>query len=253
MIVMLISPKYPELTAWIAELSRISTKRSNTKFLKTVHTNKVSPALTKEEEDSNIKNVENLMIQGHHTLFEFVNLTFLIEDVSRALLAQITRHRLASFNVESQRYVNYDKKSEFWQKFIMPDLSYINDASIRSKAEDEFKKDIEESKERYHKLISCGVHNEDARLVLGSNAPTTFAINMNLREFFFNFFPLRSSHHAQEEIQQLANAMYKEFYLTYYTFTGRNVKLFDVYMQKWLKKQREFRPEFANLEEKVSE
>ena len=42
---------------------------------------------------------------GHLSTFEHVSFTFGIEGVSRALLAQITRHRIASFSVQSQRYV----------------------------------------------------------------------------------------------------------------------------------------------------
>ena len=43
---------------------------------------------------------------GHHSVLEHAVFTFYISDVSRALLAQITRHRIASFSVQSQRYVS---------------------------------------------------------------------------------------------------------------------------------------------------
>ena len=49
---------------------------------------------------------------GHESPTEHVSFTFAIEGVSRALLAQITRHRLASYSVQSQRYVNL-KQFEF--------------------------------------------------------------------------------------------------------------------------------------------
>ena len=42
---------------------------------------------------------------GHESPIEHVSFTFAIEGVSRSLLAQITRHRMASFSVQSQRYV----------------------------------------------------------------------------------------------------------------------------------------------------
>ena len=45
---------------------------------------------------------------GHHSVLEFANFTFHIEGVSRALLAQLTRHRHAGFAVRSQRYCNED-------------------------------------------------------------------------------------------------------------------------------------------------
>jgi thymidylate synthase ThyX len=49
--------------------------------------------------------VEMLADMGHESPIEHASFTFGIEGVSRALLAQITRHRMASFSVQSQRYV----------------------------------------------------------------------------------------------------------------------------------------------------
>ena len=42
---------------------------------------------------------------GHESPVEHASFTFGIEGVSRSLLAQLTRHRMASFSVQSQRYV----------------------------------------------------------------------------------------------------------------------------------------------------
>ena len=46
---------------------------------------------------------------GHESPIEHASFTFGIEGVSRALIAQITRHRIASFSVQSQRYVKVDQ------------------------------------------------------------------------------------------------------------------------------------------------
>lgn len=43
---------------------------------------------------------------GHDSPIEHASYTFAVEGVSRALLAQLTRHRLASYSVQSQRYVD---------------------------------------------------------------------------------------------------------------------------------------------------
>ncbi|MBQ3484645.1 MAG: FAD-dependent thymidylate synthase, partial [Clostridia bacterium] len=51
--------------------------------------------------------VNRIMGMGHDSVLEHASFTFGIEGVSRVLLAQITRHRLASFSVQSQRYVSY--------------------------------------------------------------------------------------------------------------------------------------------------
>jgi len=48
--------------------------------------------------------VKQCIASGHHSVLEHCSFTFKITNVSRTLLAQLTRHRLASFSVESQRY-----------------------------------------------------------------------------------------------------------------------------------------------------
>src|SRR5690606_41853392 len=48
-----------------------------------------------------------ILNQGHFSVLEHSSVTFLVRDVSRALLTELTRHRHLSFSVVSQRYVNY--------------------------------------------------------------------------------------------------------------------------------------------------
>ena len=52
------------------------------------------------------KFLNSLVERGHMSPFEHASFTFGIEDVSRSFLAQISRHRIASFSVQSQRYVH---------------------------------------------------------------------------------------------------------------------------------------------------
>jgi thymidylate synthase (FAD) len=49
----------------------------------------------------------NILAQGHYSVLEHASVTFLVRGVSRALLAELSRHRHLSFSVVSQRYVNY--------------------------------------------------------------------------------------------------------------------------------------------------
>ena len=53
--------------------------------------------------------IQRLMSMGHESVLEHASFTFGVEGVSRVLLAQLTRHRIASFSVQSQRYVSYEK------------------------------------------------------------------------------------------------------------------------------------------------
>ena len=61
---------------------------------------------------------------GHASPIEHASFTFGIEGVSRTLLAQITRHRIASFSVQSQRYVRLDD----FRYVIPPEIEAIPEA-----------------------------------------------------------------------------------------------------------------------------
>lgn len=66
--------------------------------------------------------VAMLTEMGHESPTEHASFTFGIEGVSRSLLAQITRHRIASFSVQSQRYVREDSF-----EFVTPPAIEEND------------------------------------------------------------------------------------------------------------------------------
>ncbi|MBE6853003.1 MAG: FAD-dependent thymidylate synthase [Ruminococcus sp.] len=164
--------------------------------------------------------VEMLASIGHESPIEHVSFTFGIEGVSRTLLAQITRHRIASFSVQSQRYV---KKSNF--VYITPP-----EISCDKEAKDIFEKSMNDSLESYNRLadilekrhyesfISQGMDEksarskaekkaiEDARFVLPNACETKMAVTMNARSLI-NFFKLRCCSRAQWEIKAVADEM----------------------------------------------
>ena len=72
--------------------------------------------------------ISRLMNMGHESTFEHASFTFGIEGVSRVLLAQLTRHRLASFSVQSQRYVSYENGFGY----ILPPRMISANPAIRS-------------------------------------------------------------------------------------------------------------------------
>ena len=80
--------------------------------------------LTQEKIEDILKKI---IKSGHLSVLEHASFSFGIEGVSRALLAQLTRHRIASFSVQSQRYVKFNKGVNF----IIPPTSsiYINSTS----------------------------------------------------------------------------------------------------------------------------
>ncbi len=159
---------------------------------------------------------------GHESPIEHVSFTFGIEGVSRALLAQITRHRIASYSVQSQRYV---REKEF--EFVTPP-----EIEVCPEAKEVFLKAMEDSLAAYEKLTALLMEKhydmflkrgqdektarrnaekkaiEDARFVLPNACDTKMIATFNARSLL-NFFAHRCCNRAQWEIKELADQMLK--------------------------------------------
>jgi len=173
-----------DIVSYIAEFARVCTHRDQKK--------------TSIKRDLEL--CKTLWKNGHHTPFESINIDFLIEDVSRSLLAQITRYRHASFNVESQRYVKYDDNIDV----IIPES--VEKSCALANGEFNVHSFFAYSQDMYIALLNDKIKPEDARCVLTNAMPTRFRVVMNLREFF-HFYKQRSDPQAQQEIQELAAIM----------------------------------------------
>ena len=135
---------------------------------------------------------------GHQSVLEFAQFTFHIEEVSRALLAQITRHRVAGFAVRSQRYCNEDK------------FKYVTPASIakHQSAHLLYCEFMDNVRDLYKGLQELGIPNEDARFVLPNGCETILEFTCNGRELI-HFMNERLCTRAQWEIRDLAKAIKK--------------------------------------------
>lgn len=168
--------------------------------------------------------LEMLSSLGHESPIEHISFTFGIENVSRALLAQITRHRIASFSVQSQRYVAEDGFD-----FILPPAIEANE-----QAKALYLETMEELSRRYTALTELLMEGtegttadkkkaiEDARFVLPNGCTTKMMVTMNARSLL-NFFRLRCCSRAQWEIRELATQMLelvKEVCPTVFRYAG---------------------------------
>ncbi len=173
-------------------------------------------------EEKTEKFLNMLMSLGHQSPIEHVTFTFGIEGVSRSLLAQITRHRIASYSVKSQRYVKegmfeYITPPEIEKNEKAKDL-YLKTMEADQKAYDELTdilyekhyadltsqgKDEKEAKKAAEKMAI-----EDARFVLPNACETKMVVTMNARSLM-NFFNHRCCTRAQWEIRDLADDMLK--------------------------------------------
>lgn len=148
--------------------------------------------------------IEKLMAMGHESVLEHASFTFGIEGVSRVLLAQLTRHRIASFSVQSQRYVSYENGFGY----IIPESI----CSLGEEAVKQFSEQMETIEGWYtdwQKRLGTGEKsNEDARFVLPNACETRIMVTMNVRELR-HFFSLRMCNRAQWEIRNMAEEMFR--------------------------------------------
>ena len=141
--------------------------------------------------------LSTIMSSGHFSTLEHASYTFAIDGVSRALTHQLVRHRIASFNQQSQRYVKFTG-----------DISVVKPGSVSGNAEAEavFDEAIAAAVDAYHKLLDAGVPAEDARYLLPNAAESKIVVTMNVRELL-HFFSLRCCNRAQWEIREMSRRM----------------------------------------------
>ncbi|MCL2818852.1 MAG: FAD-dependent thymidylate synthase [Actinomycetia bacterium] len=138
-----------------------------------------------------------IMSSGHHSALEHASFTFAIDGVSRALTHQLVRHRIASYNQQSQRYVSFDDDPTF---IVPPEVDI---EPLRRKM---FLEACGEAFASYRAMIEEGVAVEDARYLLPNATETKIVVTMNTRELL-HFFSLRCCQRAQWEIRELSNLM----------------------------------------------
>ena len=181
------------------------------------HIETLLDGLTPEKTEAFLQRLNDV---GHASPIEHASFTFGIEDVSRTFLAQVTRHRIGSFSVQSQRYV----RLEDFRYVIPPEIEAIPEARAQfiASMNDDAKKYLElvQTLENAHtaRFMADGLDekaarakaskqaNEDARFVLPNACETKMVMTMNCRSLQ-NFFNLRCCNRAQWEIRAVADEM----------------------------------------------
>lgn len=137
------------------------------------------------------KLIRRLIELGHESVLEHAVATFEVSGISRACANQFTRHRLASFVQESQRYVDVRGRA----LVRPPTLSDEDWAKAREL--------YAQAVALYEELLARGVPKEDARFVLPIGAETRLVVTANFREWR-HILSLRLEKTAQWEIRELA-------------------------------------------------
>ncbi|XOT28915.1 FAD-dependent thymidylate synthase [Bacillus subtilis subsp. subtilis] len=157
----------------------------------------------------------HIVRSGHSSTLEHLTFTFAIEGVSRALLAQLTRHRAGfSFSVQSQRYVRMgsdDKIGGF--DYVVPNT--VSKSSGEGNDDDYVRQSVMydfmmHAQETYDRLRALGVPAEDARAVLPNAAATNLVMTANLTALLSFYSKRKKGRGAQAEITELAEALRDE-------------------------------------------
>lgn len=150
--------------------------------------------------------VERLITRGHMTPIEHVSATVKIV-CDRGVMAELTRHRLASFNIQSTRYCNFSK-NKFGSEITVIRPSFWEEDGLNYC---EWKEAIRVAEEFYFSLLFQGATPQEARSVLPNSLATQIIMTANFREFL-HVFKLRCSKHAHPQIREIALPMLKEFW-----------------------------------------
>jgi thymidylate synthase (FAD) len=166
--------------------------------------------------------IGHLMDHGHFGPFEHPQATFAVEGMSRSCMAQVTRHRHVSFDVQSMRYVSFDDVDpadvEAGELVVTPpavtDPDWVGrnqsegpvDEATREERERVFRRSVRRSVEEYQELLDLGMAPEDARFVLPIGTGVNVVMSMNAR-MLMHVADMRAAADSQWEIRQMTEEM----------------------------------------------
>ncbi|HDR7980314.1 TPA: FAD-dependent thymidylate synthase [Bacillus cereus] len=150
--------------------------------------------------------MRNIVSSKHTSTLEHITFTYAIEGVSRALLAQLTRHRVGfSFSVQSQRYVKMGSDDK------IGGFEYVVPETVKAKGLDlEYENMMNIIQSMYDNLRKKGIPAEDARSVLPNAACTNLVLTVNLRALLDFYAKRKKGKGAQAEITDLAERLRQE-------------------------------------------
>lgn len=167
--------------------------------------------------------IRHIVGSGHASTLEHLTYTFAVEGVSRALLAQLTRHRVGfSYSVQSQRYVRMGSNDK------IGGFDYVVPETVKAKGEqvvNAYNEMMYKLQSGYDLLRTLGIPAEDARSVLPNAAATNLVLTVNLRGLLDFYNKRRKGKGAQAEIAELAEQLRQE--------VAKVEKWVDEFFWKW--------------------
>lgn len=155
-------------------------------------------------EDSYKNLIKNCITRGHESVLEHEKITVQIyNDIGS--YKDLTRHRFASFSVESTRYCSYDKdKYNNEIKFMNP--KYIENKNIYEL----WKKEMQNIENTYIEMKKLGASIDECREILPHSTAAEYTMTANIREWK-HIFSLRATNHVHPSIRQVMIPLLKYF------------------------------------------
>ena len=155
-------------------------------------------------EDSYKRLLNNCITSGHESVLEHEKITVRIyNDIGS--YKDLTRHRFASFSIESTRYCSYDK-----DKFGN-EITFINPKYIEyEKIYETWKKAMQNIENAYIKMKELGATTDMCREILPHSAAGEYTMTANIREWR-HILSLRTTKHVHPSIRQVLIPLLKYF------------------------------------------
>ena len=164
---------------------------------------------SKNQDNPNIKALLKYCIrEGHWSIFEMCNMCIEI-NTTRAISAQILRHRSFSYQEFSQRYAKVDAKPDYFdlrRQDLKNRQNSIDDISeeTKKKLNNSVRMTLVEIDRCYQNLLNNGVAKECARMILPMNSPTKLYMNGNIRSWI-HYLKVRCDPSTQKEHMDISN------------------------------------------------
>lgn len=155
-------------------------------------------------EDSYKRLLTNCITRGHESVLEHEKVTVRIYcDVGS--YKDLTRHRFASFSIESTRYCSYDKDK------YGNELTFINPSYIENKEVYEtWKNTMTEIEKGYMKMKELGATTDMCRNLLPHSVAGEYTMTANIREWK-HILSLRANNHVHPAVRQVMIPLLKYF------------------------------------------
>jgi len=175
--------------------------------------------------------VEKQLSRGHYGPWEHPQITFTVKGVSRVTMAQITRHRHMTFDVQSQRYVDFSdvdaivpasilsrdqRIAEFPEIYEENEEHFSRESGLQEMGDEELKHCREsymdmtsQALDQYEDMVEKGIPKEDARFILPLGTPVNMTFSGNARTFM-HLLDMRKKANAQWEIRALSERIIDE-------------------------------------------